>query len=242
MSGNGYILLHRSMLDSGLWRMPDSYIRMFLYIALQANWQDGKWWADGEMLVVKRGSFVTSARKLADQLNITRASVRRALLALERNGTITVSAAHRGTLITVVNFDKYNDPTWAGGPSAIPSAIPSADPSVVPNRRREEGKKNTRGSKKADPRIGEFKTWWCEKYFARYGVRHSWTGKEASQTKKLLGMAGSLEELQARAERMLESQDHEFPPGPKHLGVLLQHYNKWVPRARQKSGQWDMYN
>lgn len=102
MDNLGFIKLNRSMLQ---WEWyQDSVTKIvFLHCLLTANWEDRSW----RGITIKRGQLLTSQKSLAKQLGLTRQPIRRALLNLQKTNELTIKATSKYTIITVVNYDKY---------------------------------------------------------------------------------------------------------------------------------------
>ena len=98
----GWISLHRKMIDWEWYNEPNT-IRLFLHCLLKANHQDKKW----RGIDIKRGSFVTSYAKLADELELSIQNVRTALNNLKLTGEVTSESSSKNTVIKVVNYDKH---------------------------------------------------------------------------------------------------------------------------------------
>lgn len=98
----GYILLYRSLLDWE-WYSDVNTKTLFLHLLLTVNFEDRKW--RGKL--IKRGQRVCSRDQLAEETGLTQQSVRTALNKLKSTGEITNTASPQGTVITVVNYDKY---------------------------------------------------------------------------------------------------------------------------------------
>lgn len=102
MKNEGYIKLNRSML-SWEWYQDSVTKDLFLHCLLSANWEDKKW----QGMTIKRGQFVTTQEGLANVLGTTRQPIRRALTNLQTTNEITIKTTAKYTIITVVNYDKY---------------------------------------------------------------------------------------------------------------------------------------
>ena len=102
MMKNGFIKINRSLLNWE-WYHDDITLRVFLHCLLNANWEDKNW----EGMTVKRGQFVTSQAKLAKELSTNRQPIRRALSNLKSTNELTITSTAKYTIITVVNYDKY---------------------------------------------------------------------------------------------------------------------------------------
>jgi hypothetical protein len=100
----GFISLHRKILDWG-WYTDANTKSLFLHLVLRANWKENTWLGK----VIERGSFVTSRDSLAKETGLSVQQVRTALKKLESTKEITITTSSRNTLITVVNYEQYQD-------------------------------------------------------------------------------------------------------------------------------------
>jgi hypothetical protein len=106
----GWVKLHRKLLDSPVWQLQPSQLKVFICCLLRANHQDAKWFNGAEEVVVSRGSFITSHAKLMELTGLRRQAVRGSLRTLEKTTTIaTKTATKQYTVISIVNFDAYQD-------------------------------------------------------------------------------------------------------------------------------------
>lgn len=103
MNTNGYIKLHRSLLDWE-WYADKNTSRMFLHILLRANFVDAIW---RKGITVKRGSLITSVQALAQETGLTVSQTRRTLNHLQDSKEITLKTTNKYTVITVVKYDFY---------------------------------------------------------------------------------------------------------------------------------------
>lgn len=103
-SANGYIKLHRKILD---WEWFDdaNAFRLFITILLMANWKSKKW----RGRTIPRGSLWTTIDTLATKTGLTYQQTRTALFKLKSTGEITDEVTNAGRLITVVNYEVYQD-------------------------------------------------------------------------------------------------------------------------------------
>lgn len=99
---NKWIKLHSKMLNWE-WYTNANVMRLFIHCLLKANWKEGKF----EGVEIKRGSFVTSYQKLADELELSKQQIRTALKHLNSTQEITQSQHRKFTVITVVNYEIY---------------------------------------------------------------------------------------------------------------------------------------
>lgn len=82
----------------------DPYVKgLFIHLLLLANFKDAKF----KGKVIKRGQLVTSIRSLSDALGYSDKTVQRCLDKLKQTKEIKVKATNRYTIITVVNYERY---------------------------------------------------------------------------------------------------------------------------------------
>ena len=98
----GFIRLHRQMLAWEWYKSPISS-RVFIHLLLTANTKD----TNCKGVIIKRGQSVTGRAFLSEALGLSISNVRTALKNLENSEEIKVESNTRGTIITVLNFDKY---------------------------------------------------------------------------------------------------------------------------------------
>ena len=147
---SGYIKIDRKITEWEWYKNLNTKV-VFFHCLLKANWKDGKF----EGKIIKRGSFVTSIKKLSLELCLTEDEVRTAIKHLISTGELTKQTTNKYSVITVSNYELYQDV-----PEQIPSnsqtdakqipnnshSIPKQFPTIEErkNIRREEGKKERR--------------------------------------------------------------------------------------------------
>lgn len=85
------------------WYKDSNTKGVFIHCLLKANWKDGKF----EGKVIKRGSFVTGRKKLAEELELSEQQVRTALKHLISTNEITIATTNKYSVITIVNYELY---------------------------------------------------------------------------------------------------------------------------------------
>ena len=99
---DGWIKIHRQLLE---WEWYDDMkvFRLFIHCLLKANHADKKY--KGQL--VKRGTFLTSRDLLSNETGLTVKEVRTALGKLISTNELANAATRKGSVITVINYDKY---------------------------------------------------------------------------------------------------------------------------------------
>ena len=106
------------------WFADAETLQLFLYLLLTANYEDRKW----KDITIQRGQLVTSLSGLASSLNMSVKKIRVRLNRLADSGTIITEWTNKYSVITICNYDSYQDggdtegqakgrqdePKWAG--------------------------------------------------------------------------------------------------------------------------------
>ena len=101
---DGYIKIHRTLLN---WRWADdpNTLAVFIRLLLLARFVDGNWHG----VELRRGQLIIGREKLAAQCGLSEQQVRTALRHLKSTGEITTKPTNKFTIITIVNYGKYQD-------------------------------------------------------------------------------------------------------------------------------------
>lgn len=109
----GYIKLHRQLQSCWLWVDDEPFDRRSAWvdILMSANHADKKILFDGNIVLVERGQFITSIRKLSVKWKWSTTKVTHFLGVLESDMMITRKSDSKKTLISIVNYSIYQDNT-----------------------------------------------------------------------------------------------------------------------------------
>lgn len=106
MTDQGYVKIYRQMKDWEWYSEPDTF-RLFFHCLLSANHKDNRY----RGVLIRRGTFVTSLDKLSHETGLSVRSVRTSLSRLISTNELTKQSSRQGTIIQVVNWDKYQEAT-----------------------------------------------------------------------------------------------------------------------------------
>ena len=101
---NGFVKIYRQITRWG-WYSDIPVKVLFLHCLFMANYQQTGW----RGITIERGSFVTSIDELSQQTGLTVQNTRTALKKLISTGEITKTSTNKYTLITVVNYEKFQN-------------------------------------------------------------------------------------------------------------------------------------
>lgn len=122
-NSSGWVKLYRSIFDWEWWDDTNT-TKVFIYCLLKANPSDKQW----RGISVRRGSFVTSRKHIADEVNMTEQEVRTAIDHLLTTGEITKSSTNKLTMITVTNYESYQEVKETKQPAEQPKNQPEYQP------------------------------------------------------------------------------------------------------------------
>lgn len=107
----GWISLHRSIQKHWLFEEKRKFSRFeaWIDILLMVNHTDNKVMHDGDLITVKRGQRITSLRQLGERWSWSITKVDKYLKTLESDGMLVVKKDTKKTVLTVFNYDDYQD-------------------------------------------------------------------------------------------------------------------------------------
>ena len=134
----GWIKLHRSILD---WEWYDDIntMRLFLHCLFKANHKDKKY----RGTLVKRGTFLTGLDLLSKQTGLSVSQLRTAQSKLKSTSELAIKTSSKGTVIEVVNYDKYQSMTSGLTDERQTNDKPIATNKNDKNDKNEKNDKNT---------------------------------------------------------------------------------------------------
>lgn len=127
----GWISLHRKFL-SWEWFDKSEMVQLFIWLLLNANYTDKKW----QGKVVKRGQILTTTPKIMEALRFSEQQARTCISRLKSTGEITCNATNKYTIITICNYDRYqNDNLESNGQNNGQTNTPATDKQRTNNGR-----------------------------------------------------------------------------------------------------------
>jgi hypothetical protein len=99
---SGWIKIHRQILDWE-WYSDNNTFRVFMHLLLKANHKDRRF----KGIELKAGSVVTSRDILAIETGLSVQQIRTSLDKLKLTNEITSETSSKGTIIQLVNYQKY---------------------------------------------------------------------------------------------------------------------------------------
>lgn len=118
MSG-GWFALNRGMFEHPLFKGRPDRVAAWVWIIAHAAWKDTRQNVSGTIVEVKRGQLCASQAMMQEGTGMSRKALRNFLAELERERAVVTEGSTKGaksrTLLTIVNYDKYQSADGARG-------------------------------------------------------------------------------------------------------------------------------
>jgi DNA-binding helix-hairpin-helix protein with protein kinase domain len=129
---SGWIKIHRQIIEWE-WFTDTNTFRVFLQLLLKANHKEKKY----RGMVLKVGTIITSRDILALETRLSVQQVRTSLDKLKSTNEITIKTSSQGTIIEVVNYEKYQLAT-----NEVTNKQPINNQQVTTNKNEKNNKEN----------------------------------------------------------------------------------------------------
>jgi len=130
---SGWIKLHRQILEWE-WYSDNNCFRLFLHLLLKANHKERRF----KGMELEIGTIVTSRDLLARETGLTGQQIRTALNKIILTNEITSVSSPQGTIIQIVNYEKYQIAT-----NEITNEQPTSNQRITTNNNVKNNKENT---------------------------------------------------------------------------------------------------
>ena len=97
-----FIKLDRKIIDWE-WFSDSNMVKLWVYLLVNAKYED----TNIQGRLIKRGQLITGRKKLSKELCLSEQQIRTCIKRLISTNEITTEATNKDTLITIVNYDKY---------------------------------------------------------------------------------------------------------------------------------------
>lgn len=104
---NGWIKLHRKMLDNPIIMKDAEYLAVWMYLLLNATHAEYPALFKGKKIMLQPGQLITGRKSIAEELSVNESKVRRIMDAFENDQQIDRQRSNKNTLVSLKNWDKY---------------------------------------------------------------------------------------------------------------------------------------
>lgn len=102
MANNGFIKMHRKMVDWDWYKDPNTF-RVFVHLLLSASYKETEFRGHK----IKPGQVVCGRKQLAEELGVGEQTIRTALNHLISTNEITIKPTNKFSIITIKKWGKY---------------------------------------------------------------------------------------------------------------------------------------
>lgn len=104
---NGWVKLHRKMLDNPIIMKDAEHLAVWMYLLLNATHAEYPALFKGKKITLQPGQLITGRKSIASTLSVNESKVRRILDAFESDQQIDRQRSNQNTLISLKNWEKY---------------------------------------------------------------------------------------------------------------------------------------
>jgi biotin operon repressor len=100
----GFVITPRIILDDPIFKEPFLF-QLYYYCVLKANHEDKKIIFNERHILIKKGSFISGRKVIANDLGINETTVRARLKSLQKCGYILLKPTNKFTIVSVYNYE-----------------------------------------------------------------------------------------------------------------------------------------
>lgn len=108
MEHNGWIKLHRKLLDKGYWDRSQ-YVHLWLHLLLSANHKPKEYMTNGNIILIKEGQLLTGRKQLSLATGIPQTTIEDILKVFEKEQQIRQQKTTKYRLITILHWKEYQE-------------------------------------------------------------------------------------------------------------------------------------
>ena len=143
---DGWILLHRKLQECEIWNnaQPFDMRSAWVDLLLLANHRDVEIVFDYKPMIIKRGQYLTSVRKLSARWSWSKNRTLKYLRLLESLNMITRESDKQRTLVTVVKYEFFQDCRDTGVYTNVDTGMDTVVDTGMPQTKNEKNEKNNK--------------------------------------------------------------------------------------------------
>jgi biotin operon repressor len=112
----GYVKIWRKSLKSGLMKNPNLWM-FWSWCLLNASWKEHQTLVGYQIVDLKPGQLLFSRSQASQTLGMSEKTIRTCLDALKKMGSVAVKSASKYSIISILNWDVYQDQDAVCGPA-----------------------------------------------------------------------------------------------------------------------------
>lgn len=151
----GWIKIHRKILDNPIVCKDSETFAIWIYLLLNATHQDVPALFKGKRITLQKGQLLTGILSIAKKLDIDKSKVQRTLKSFENDKQIEQQMSNQNRLISILNWEEYQNIDKPNDKQLI-NERETSDKQVITNKnvKNDKNVKNGRNNNKpAEPKI-----------------------------------------------------------------------------------------
>jgi hypothetical protein len=172
---NGWVLLHREI-RQWEWYKDSNMVHLFIHLLVSANFKDGKW----KGVEIKRGQLLTGLNALNEVTGISIRTLRTCLSKLERTGEIARKSTSKFSIITICNYDEYQNKQEATDKQVTSNRQASDKQVTTNNNDNNDNNENNVCEEGAPPTLEEVKKYFKDCGYRDGNAKKAWLSYEAA--------------------------------------------------------------
>ena len=141
---DGWLKLYRSILDSAVFKDAE-ILKVWIWLLCNVAFEQHDTICYGRVITLKAGQIATGRKKIAQCTDLNENKVYRALTTLKSLGNIEIKATNKYSIITVVNWDKYQEENGKRTSSEQQTNSKTTTEEQQPNSKRTQHKNGNNG-------------------------------------------------------------------------------------------------
>lgn len=105
----GWIKLHRKVLENPIVCKDSDHLAVWIYLLLNATHESYPALFRGQKITLEPGQLITGRKSISNKLSVSESKTKRILIELESDQQIDRQRSNQSSLITILNWDKYQD-------------------------------------------------------------------------------------------------------------------------------------
>lgn len=152
---DGWLKLYRSILDSAVFQDAE-VLKVWIWLLCNVAFEQHDTICYGKVIHLKPGQIATGRKKIAQCTDLNENKVYRALNALKSLGNIEIKATNRYSIITIVNWYKYQEENYKRTSSEQQTNSKTTTEEQQDNNKRTQHKNGKNGKKEKNIYICSF--------------------------------------------------------------------------------------
>lgn len=209
MGTKGFILLHRSIMEHWVW-LSDKHFRRWIDLIFLASWEERTVEFSKKTITLKRGQFITSIRHLMFRWNTNASTVLEFLKTLRACKMIGFRSFSDMTVITILNYDKYQSEKFWEDSESIEQLNLDSD--------------TVKESQNLESKNGNLESTW----------ERNREQKEINKRKKIIKSTITLREQEEKLFEQLNSSEIFIEDSAKNFGITKNDVHLWLEKFKQE--------